>query len=132
MRCICRSPRRRLVMVAGLLCHGCVSGPAFTGSIERLSNAQIDVVRVSARVKSGGIAVGGDVRRPNGYAGVVPGHLNIVGRDAAGHVVASADAPWGEFKNRRFRLAYFAATLLTSEPSKVVEIRVEPITSVNP
>lgn len=92
------------------------------------SNTEIAVVRATARQKPEGILVAGDVRRTNGYAGTVPGHLHVVGRDSSGNVVATTDAPWGEFMNRRFRLAYFKAFLQTANPSAIVKISVELVT----
>ena len=46
----------------------------------------------------------------------------------AGVIVASTDAPWGEFMNRRFRLAYFKAFLKTDDPGAITAISVEPVT----
>lgn len=105
-----------------------MSGPAFPGPIQITSNAKIEVVRATARRKPDGILVGGDVRRTNGYAGVIPGSLHVVGRDGSGNIVATTDAPWGEFMNRRFRLAYFKAFLAAANPSAIVKISVEPVT----
>lgn len=107
---------------------GCASGPRFTGPIKLTSNSEIAIVRATARQKPDGVLVGGDVRRPNGYAGVVPGHLHVVGRDGSGNVVASTDAPWGEFSNRRFRLAYFKAFLQAANPSAITTISIESVT----
>lgn len=76
--------------------------------------------------------VGGDVRRTNGYATPVPGHLHVIGRDSNGNVVAENDAPWGEFMNRRFRLAYLKAHLQTATPATITTIAIEPVTSPQP
>lgn len=108
---------------------GCAIGPRFLGPIALVSNSDIAVVRAAARQKPDGILVGGDVRRTNGYAGPVPGHLHVVGSDGAGNVVATTDAPWGEFMTRRFRLAYFNAYLRTADSSRVAKISVEAVTS---
>jgi len=75
--------------------------------------------------------VDGDVRRPNGYAGVVSGHLRIEARNQEGVVVAATNANWGEFKNRRLRLAYFRAELSAGDASSIAEISVTPITEGN-
>lgn len=107
---------------------GCATGPKFSGAIQIATNPEIVVVRVTARQKPDGILVGGDVRRTNGYAGAVPGHLEVVGRDKSGNVVATTSAPWGEFMSRRFRLAYFSAFLRAADPSSIATIRVEPVT----
>lgn len=87
------------------------------------------VARVVAHQKTGGIEVDGDVRRPDLGSGPVPGHLHVTGRNAAGAVIASTDAPWGEFKNRRFRLAYFKAFLKVADPGAIAAISVEPVTA---
>jgi hypothetical protein len=73
--------------------------------------------------------VDGDVRRPNGYAGVVPGHLRIEGKEAAGAIVSATDATWGEFKNRRLRLAYFRATLANGDSDLIASIIITPVTT---
>ena len=75
-----------------------------------------------------GIVVGGDVRRTNGFAGMVPGHLEVVGRNALGRIVASTTTSWGEFMSRRFHSAYFTAVLLTPDASTITSIRIEPVT----
>lgn len=75
--------------------------------------------------------MGGDVRRPDLGSGLVAGHLHVTGRNTAGVVIASADAPWGEFMNRRFRLAYFKAFLKVDDPGTIAAISVEPITAGN-
>ena len=79
-------------------------------------------------MENSGIEVDGDVRRPNGYAGVVPGHLRIEGRDTSGTVLAATTADWGEFKSRRFRLAYFHTFLPVGNPALVKSITVQPET----
>ena len=107
---------------------GCATGPKFNGDVQFGSNPEIVVVRAIAHQKFNGILVGGDVRRTNGYAGTVPGYLEVEGRDVSGVVVARAKAPWGEFINRRFRLAYFKAFLPTDEPRTIVTIRIAPVT----
>jgi len=116
------------ILALSLTVAGCAAGPAFRGPIQIASNSKIVVVSATARQKPEGILVGGDVRRTNGYAGSVPGHLHVVGRDASGNVIATTDAPWGEFMNRRFRLAYFKAFLAAANPSAIVKISVEPVT----
>ena len=105
---------------------GCALAPPFSGKIVPVSSSQIAVVRVVGHMENLGIAVDGDVRRPNGYAGVVPGHLRIEGRDASGGVLASTTTDWGEFKSRRFRLAYFHAFLPVENPALVKSITVQP------
>jgi hypothetical protein len=129
--------RRILVTAPALafiaLCQGCASGPAFTGPIHLISNSDIVVVRAAARRKPDGILINGDVRRTNGYAGAVPGHLHVVGRDVpGGNVIAITDVTWGEFMSRRFRLAYYKAFLKTDNPSAVATITVEAVTGENP
>ena len=120
---------RTLLLIAFLaLCQGCASGPTFRGPIQLASNAEIVIIDATARRKPDGILVGGDVRRTNGYAGAVPGHLHVVGRDTSGNVVAATDATWGEFMSRRFRLAYFKAFLQTADPSVIAKISIEPVT----
>lgn len=107
---------------------GCVSGreyrvPTHLGSI-------LDIAVVSARAtrRTGGVIVIGDARRPNGYAGPVPGHLHVTDKDRSGQVVATADARWGEFMSRRFRLAYFRAFLRTENPTTIASVSIEPVT----
>lgn len=73
----------------------------------------------------------GDVRRPDLGSGPVAGYLHVTGRNTAGVVITSADAPWGEFMNRRFRLAYFKAFLKADDPSAIAAISVEPVTAGN-
>lgn len=114
------------------LCQGCAGDPAYRVPTTLSSNVDIEVVRAEARRKPGGIDVRGDVRRPNGFAGIVPGHLHVIGRDLSGNALATTDASWGEFMNRRFRLAYFKAFLHTSNPAAVVTISVEPVTRERP
>ena len=87
------------------------------------------VVRATAHQQAGGIEVGGDVRRPDLGAEKVAGHLHVTGRNAAGVVIASTDAPWGEFMNRRFRLAYFKAFLKVEEPGAIAAISVDVVTT---
>lgn len=106
---------------------GCATGPEFGGAFQLVPNPEITVVRATAHQKHDGILVGGDVRRTNGYAGPVPGHLELVGRDKSGKIVATTNAPWGEFMNRRFRLAYFKAFLRTTDPSAIAIIRIEAV-----
>lgn len=110
-----------------LTVSGCAFGPTFRGSIQPLSNSDIVVVRAVAHQKANGIQIDGDVRRTNGYATRIVGHLHIVGLDAHGNVVAETDAPWGEFMNRRFRLAYFRAILKSADTSAIISIRIEPV-----
>lgn len=86
------------------------------------------VVRAVAHYKPAGVAVDGDVRRPNFYAGVVPGYLQVEGLDASGKVVVKAQTKWGQFMSRRFRLAYFHVLLLASDPSSITTITVKPVT----
>ncbi|MBA3896847.1 MAG: hypothetical protein H0X36_06875 [Sphingomonadaceae bacterium] len=106
-------------------CQGCASGPRFPGAVHLVSSADIEIESATARQNLGGIRIAGDVRRTNGYAGTFPGHLHVTGRDAAGHVVAVTDVNWGEFMNRRFRLAYYKAFLEVGKPSSVASIDVE-------
>ena len=126
-----KMPNVMNVQVAVLLTSivgGCATGPRFRGPIQLVSNAQIVVIRATARQKPEGIVVGGDVRRTNGFAGGVPGHLEVVGWDVSGKIVASTNTSWGEFMSRRFRLAYFRAILRTKDPSSIATIRVESVT----
>lgn len=111
------------------MASGCASPQPFVGEIVPVSNPQIAVVRVVGHIKNSGIVIDGDVRRPNGYAGVVPGYLLIEGRDASGAVIGATKADWGEFKSRRFRLAYFHAYLPVENPGSVKSITVEPSTN---
>ena len=117
-----------MALILALSIAGCATGPRFRGPIQLASNPEIAVVRATARQKHDGILVGGDVRRTNGYTGLVPGHLHVVGQDSLGNVVATTDARWGEFMSRRFRLAYFDALLLTADPSSIAKISIEPVT----
>lgn len=110
------------------MCAGCTSGPRFFGRIEIQSSPEISVVRAVAHYRASGIVVDGDVRRPNGYAGVVPGYLHVEGRDASGTIIATTQTKWGEFKSRRFRLAYFRAFLAASAPSAIASVAIEPET----
>lgn len=113
---------------AGSLLTSCASHMAFHGPISLASDQQIVVVQASAKFKKNGILVGGDVRRTNGYAGSVPGHLHVEGLGANGNVIAATDAPWGEFMSRRFRLAYFKAFLATPNAASIASIRVTSVT----
>lgn len=117
-----------LVLTALVACQGCSSGAENRVSVNFISNTDIVVVSAKAHRKSDGILVAGDVQRPNNYAGVVPGHLRVVGRDVTGSVVAATDAPWGEFMNRRFRLAYFKTVLRTASPAAIASVSIEPVT----
>ena len=119
-------------LTALAFCPGCASGPTYRVPIKLISNTDIAVVRASSHRKPDGIIVGGDVRRPNGYAGVVPGHLRVIGYDASGAVAAVTNVPWGAFMNRRFRLAYFEAFLRAANPSEIATISVEPVTRKDP
>lgn len=110
-----------------LVVQGCALGPRVP--IALASDRQIVVVRAVAHHMKGGIEVGGDVRRPDLGSGKVAGHLHVTGRNAAGVVIASTDAPWGEFMNRRFRLAYFKAFLKVQDPGEIAAISVEPVTT---
>lgn len=114
-----------VLLFATLPLSACAAASAFRGPVELRSDSQIDVVRASAKVKPGGILVGGDVRRTNGYASAVPGHLRLEARDANGRVVAAKDATWGEFMTRRFRLAYFRAFLSVADPAAVASLNVK-------
>ena len=107
---------------------GCVGGPRFDGDVQIKSNSEIVVTRATAYRKRNGILVGGDVRRTNGYAGAVPGYLKVIGRERSGEIVAAAKTTWGEFKTRRFRLAYYSAFLPVSDPSRIATISIEPVT----
>ncbi|AZI37739.1 hypothetical protein NT2_06_01430 [Caenibius tardaugens NBRC 16725] len=128
MKQIC-SPLRSMPLLAIIaFCQGCANGPAFRGPIQFSANTEIVIVRATARRKTDGILVGGDVRRTNGYAGPVPGHLHVVGLDNSGNVVAITDAPWGAFMSRRFRLAYFMAYLRAANSASITKITIEPVT----
>ena len=118
-----------LCLSFALFGQGCALGPRVRVPIQLASSPQIVVVRAVAHHKNGGIEVGGDVRRPDLGSGKVAGHLHVTGRNAAGVVIASTDAPWGEFMNRRFRLAYFKAFLKVEDPSSIAAISVEPVTT---
>ncbi|WP_157801356.1 hypothetical protein [Sphingobium sp. LB126] len=129
------SPVRRARLMAAsaplimAIASGCASAPPFVGDLVPASNGQIAVVRVTGHIEDTGIVIDGDVRRPNGYAGVVPGYLRIEGRDASGSVIGVTKANWGEFKSRRFRLAYFHANLPVGNPALVKSITIEPVTA---
>lgn len=127
------SPRLLLLpvtLIVGVPLSGCAESKAFVGPVSFSSSADIAVVRaVAHRDKDERVVVDGDVRRPNGYAGVVPGHLRVEGRNAGGAVVAATDANWGEFMNRRFRRAYFHAVLPAGDASTITSISVRPITT---
>lgn len=107
---------------------GCAPNPRFGGEIRPIPSAQIVVVRARGHTNPTGIVIDGDVRRPNGYAGVVSGYLKIEGYDAIGAVIATTKANWGEFMSRRFRLAYFRAVLPAPEPRAIKTITVEAVT----
>lgn len=107
------------------VCQGCASGPRFSGPVNLMSTSDIDIRNATARQKPDGILITGDVRRTNGYAGTFPGHLHVTGRDAAGSVVAVTDVNWGEFMNRRFRLAYYKTLLKVRKTSSIASIEVE-------
>ncbi|MEO5495004.1 MAG: hypothetical protein ABIR08_13370 [Sphingomonas sp.] len=124
--------REMLAWAALATCSGCAGDPAYRIPTKLYSNTDISVVRVYAHRDADGIVVTGDVRRPDGYAGVVPGHLRVTGLNDLGRVVAVTDANWGEFMNRRFRLAYFRTFLRTETPLEIVTVSVEPITRRQP
>lgn len=107
---------------------GCAPGPRFVGEIRTTSSSQLEIARAVAHRTTGGIVIDGDVRRPDGYAGHVPGYLKIEGHDGAGTVIAATKASWGQFMSRRFRLAYFRAMLSASEPTSINTITVEAVT----
>lgn len=109
-------------------CASCATGARFSGRIQTHSSPEISVVRAVAHYKATEVVVDGDVRRPNGYAGVVPGYLKVEGLDASGKVIAATRTQWGEFNSRRFRLAYFRAVLPAPEPLAIASIVVEPVT----
>lgn len=117
-----------LVLSTAILSAGCTTGTRFSGRIRTNSTAEIEVVRAVAHYKPAGVVVDGDVRRPNLYAGVVPGYLQVEGLDASGKVVVTAQTQWGQFMSRRFRLAYFHVLLLASDPSSITTITVKPVT----
>lgn len=125
-----RAASLALILAFSALCVGCASSPTLRVPIRLNSSAEIVVVRASAHMKPDGVVVAGDVRRPNFYAGVVPGYLLVIGRDNSGHVIAMTNAPWGEFNSRRFRLAYFKAFLGTTNPRAISTISVEPMTGM--
>lgn len=124
-------PAAPLCFSLALLIQGCALGPRVRVPIELASDSRIVVVRAVAHEMNGGIEVGGDVRRPDLGSGKVTGHLHVTGRNATGLVIASTDAPWGEFMNRRFRLAYFKAFLRLEDPRAIAAITVEPVTTQN-
>lgn len=128
---IFRLPGTTLGFALLTLCQGCASGQIAHVPIQLISNSDITVVQATAHRKLNGIAVGGDVRRPNGYAGTVPGYLRVVGRDEAGKVIATTTGSWGEFMSRRFRLAYFKNFLTTDNSSVIASISIEPVTIVH-
>lgn len=107
------------------VCQGCTSGPRFPGAVHLMSSSDVEIEGATARQHPDGILIAGDVRRTNGHAGTFPGHLHVTGRDAAGHVVAVTDVNWGEFMNRRFRLAYYKALLKVGNPSSIASIEVK-------
>lgn len=118
-----------LSLSLALFAQGCALGSRVRMPIELTSDRQISVVRAVAHQKDGGIEVAGDVRRPDLGSGMVTGHLHVTARNAAGVIVASTDAPWGEFMNRRFRLAYFKAFLKVEEPGAIAAISVEVVST---
>jgi hypothetical protein len=112
-----------LVFALILIFSGCALN-SFRGPIQLSSNSQIEVVSAAARSKPGGIAIYGDVRRRDGQAKSVPGHLHFVATDDAGRVIAMTDAPWGEFMSRRLRRAYYTAFLSIDRPSTTTTISI--------
>lgn len=105
---------------------GCASN-SFSGPIQLYSNSQIEVVRAATHRRPRGIVIYGDVRRKDGRANSLSGHLHFVVTNDTGRVVATADAPWGEFINRRFRRGYYAVFLSIARPSTVTTIDVEVV-----
>lgn len=118
-----------VISILAMTLTGCVTAAAHDDAIRLVSNADIVVVRATAHRKKDGILIGGDVRRTNGYAGAVPGHLEVIARDRSGSIIAAVKATWGEFMTRRFRLAYFSAFLRVSDPSAIATISIEPVTA---
>jgi len=106
---------------------GCASQRTFRGEMLLVPGQPVVVVRTWARLGKDGLVVGGDVKRAAGQGRRVAGHLHIVGRNAEGRIVASTDAPWGEFIARRFHLAYFRALLRTDRASAIVSVTVEGV-----
>ena len=112
---------------ASLSAGGCASQRPFRGQMLLVPGQPVVVVRTWARLENDGLAVGGDVKRAEGQGGRVRGHLHVVGRDSGGRIVASTDAPWGEFLARRFHLAYFRALLRTDRATAIVSVTVEGV-----
>ena len=104
--------------------QGCATGPSFHAPIELASSRDVTIVRASGRFKKDGLWVAGDVRRTNGYGGVVPGHLRISAYSSSG-VAAENTSHWGEFKNRRLRLAYFNAFLPIQDFRQISSIHIK-------
>lgn len=103
---------------------GCATGSAYGGRVTLASSPEIEIVDASAKIRRNGLRIGGDVRRAKGQSGPVAGQLHVEARDAQGALVASTDAPWGEFKLRRLRLAFFRALLLTATPKLIMSVTV--------
>ena len=114
---------------ASLSLGGCASQRAFSGQVLLVPGQPVVVVRTWARLGKEGLVVGGDVKRAGGQGGRVRGHLHVVGRDSEGRIVASADAPWGDFIARRFHLAYFRALLRTDRATAIVSVTVEGVSN---
>jgi hypothetical protein len=123
-----RSQLSVAALILAMSLTGCATVHRFNGNMQLSPNAEIIVVRATARMKRYGILIDGDVRRVNGYATAVPGHLEVVARDGSGNVVTTTKTNWGQFMNRRFRLAYFTAFLRVSDPSIITTISIEPVT----
>jgi hypothetical protein len=117
---------------ASLSFGGCASQRAFRGQMLLVPGQPVVVVRTWARAETEGLVVGGDVKRAEGQRGRVRGHLHLVGRDSEGRIVASTDAPWGDFIARRFHLAYFRALLRTDRATSIASVTVVGVSDPAP
>lgn len=132
MKRVLNSATGALALLCATTVASCAPDPRVRAPIQLVSNADINVTRATAHLDKDGIRVDGDVRRTNGHAGKVPGHLHITAFNAAGEVVAATDTGWGEFMNRRFRLAYYRGQLVSARAPDVARITVEPIATTLP
>lgn len=122
-------PSRNIVAAAGLIFSlaGCTVGQAFSGSIDSVPSQKIDVVRAVAHNRRGVIQLDGDVRRPDGFTGMVRGHLEIEGRNEVGQIVARTQARWADFISRRLGRAYFRAFLVIPPGQLIKAIKIQPV-----
>lgn len=124
-----RSVFRSTCATMGLaaMCSGCTNDPCVHVPIRIVSNEIVEVPRAVAHIDGQGLRIDGDVRRRDGYANPVAGHLVVTAFKKDGSIAAMTDAMWGQFANRRFRLAYFRARLPIRQPEEIGLLSIDAV-----